>query len=266
MGKNSDYQNNKSILALDLGSRSVKIALQKKDSGIELYDYDTALFYDQFGEPSNSGFQIDFSKFGLNSKPLIKATGYGRNALNIADAEITPEIQAHAKGAIYQTGMSDFTLLDLGGQDSKIIWIEDSKIEDFFMNNRCAASAGRYLENMANTLGMGLEELSRYWENPEKLSATCAVFGESELVGKMAKGVSRERLAAGVNQQIVKKFAAKLDARPPQHLVLVGGVAMNQAITKLLAIKYQIRIIIPEYPQHNGVIGLFSENPMGGKE
>ncbi len=247
------------ILGIDLGSRAVKIAVKSEGQQLWLSTYDTALFYEQFGSPASDGFQLDISKFGLPEDASVRATGYGRNACNIAGAEITPEIQAHANGAIYQTGLADFTLLDLGGQDSKIVRVEGGKVGDFFMNDRCAASAGRYLENMAKILGMSLYSLSEHWENPEPLSATCAVFGESELVAKLAKGADKNQLAAGVNAQIIQRFAPNLDSKPPKRVVLVGGVAKNGAIARLLAIRYDVPIIIPEHPQHNGAIGLVAE-------
>lgn len=243
-------------IGLDLGSRSVKIAILGRSGIPELHDYDTTQFYDNFGHASEEGFQLDLNKFGVDEHSEVMATGYGRNALTIANAKVVPEIQAHTRGAVYQTGMTHFTLIDLGGQDSKIISVRDSRVHDFYMNDRCAASAGRYIENMAKILGMSLARLSTYYEDPEPLSATCAVFGESELVAKIAKGVSKERLAAGVNAQIIQRIAGPLSSREPRRIVLVGGVARNGAIAKLLSKKYNIPIIIPKYPQHNAAIGL----------
>ncbi len=244
------------ILALDLGSRSVKVGIVIDGGDPDFHIYDTALFYGEFGTPSESGFRLNLERFGVGPDTIIRATGYGRNALNIAGAHVTPEIQAHAAGAVAQTGLADFTLIDLGGQDSKIIRVVDGEVEDFYMNNRCAASAGRYIENMAAVLGISLDELSQYSEDPEPLSATCAVFGESELVAKLAKGVDRYRLAAGVNHQIVKKIASKLDASPPNRIILTGGVALNQAVARIIAQRYLKPVIIPKYPQFNAVIGL----------
>ncbi len=249
----------KSKIGIDLGSRSVKIAILGKSGTPALYDYDTTRFYDEFGRSGEGGFRLDLDKFGVQEDSEIYATGYGRNALTIADAEVVPEIQAHTHGAVYQTGLTDFTLIDLGGQDSKVITVQDSKVQDFYMNDRCAASAGRYIENMAKILGMSLSKLSTYFENPEQLSATCAVFGESELVAKIARGVPKERLAAGVNAQIIQRISGPLSSREPRIIVLVGGVARNSAISKLLAIKYDIPVIIPKYPQHNAAIGLIYE-------
>jgi len=245
-------------IGIDLGSRSVKIAIAKGSAAIELFDYDSIFFYDEFGSPKKDGFKLDMRRLGLGNDASIYATGYGRNALNIAGAKVVPEIQAHTRGAIYQTGFSDFTLIDLGGQDSKVISVRDSVVFDFYMNDRCAASAGRYLENMAKVLGLTLAELSSYYDNPEPLTTICAVFGESELVSKIARGVAKERLAAGVNAQIIRRIAGPLESRKPKRIVLVGGVALNGAIAKLLAAAYSVPVIIPEHPQHNAALGLLA--------
>ena len=244
------------ILAIDIGSRSVKIGVIRENVEPTFDIYDTVLFFSDFGSPSSSGFRLNLDRIGVREDVLVRATGYGRNAINIAGAEVVPEIQAHASGAVVQTGLDDFTLIDLGGQDSKIIYVVDGRVEDFYMNDRCAASTGRYIENMASILGMSLEEISRYSENPEKLSATCAVFGESELVAKIAKGVDKHSLAAGVNMQIVKKIAPKIESHPPKRIVLVGGVALNRAISRIFAKRYSVPVIIPKLPQFNAVIGL----------
>lgn len=245
------------IIALDLGSRSVKIAIS--DGFIIDYNiYDTSSFFSECGKPEIDGFKLDFDKFGLEKGARVFATGYGRNALSIASAIVLPEIQAHALGAIEQTGLKDTAVVDLGGQDSKIIWLENGRIRDFFMNDRCAASAGRYIENMASVLGMTLAEISNYYESPERLTTTCAVFGESEIVSKLARGADKYRLAAGVNLQIVNKISAKLANSPVPNIVLVGGVAKNSAIAKLLGQTTGVPVVIPKYPQFNAVIGLIN--------
>ncbi|MCK5833972.1 2-hydroxyglutaryl-CoA dehydratase [bacterium] len=245
------------LLGIDLGSRSVKMGIVTEEQ-MQFYIYNTSLFFSEMGNSSTEGFILDKTKLGIEEDISVFATGYGRHALNIADATVIPEIQAHARGAIEQTGLSDFALIDLGGQDSKIIWIEDSQVTDFYMNDRCAASAGRYVENMAAVIGMDLDEISQYYENPEKLSSTCAVFGESEIVAKLASGVDKKRLAAGINLQIVKKFASKLESRFLDRIVLVGGVAKNSAISRLLSSQFCLPVIIPKFPQFNAVIGLLS--------
>ena len=122
------------------------------------------------------------------------ATGYGRNTLNLKGVRVVSEIRAHVSGALFQTGLRDFTLLDMGGQDTKVALVRNGRLQDFVMNDKCAASSGRYLENMAAILEVDLKELSSYWEEPVRLDATCGIFGESELIGQILRGHSVARL------------------------------------------------------------------------
>jgi len=110
------------------------------------------------------------------------------NLLNFVNANVISEIKAHFKGAVYQTGENNFILIDIGGQDSKVIIVKDGYIEDFVMNDKCAASSGRFIEVAANILKIPIEKMGSYTENPVKLSSTCSVFAESEIIGKIAEG------------------------------------------------------------------------------
>jgi predicted CoA-substrate-specific enzyme activase len=164
-------------------------------------------------------------------------------------------MKAHLYGAIYQTGMENFTLLDLGGQDSKVVKVKNKKMIDFVTNDKCAASSGRYLENMAKVLGISLQELSRYWKNPVELNSTCAVFGETELIGKIIEGHSIEKLAAGVNYTIFKRVKPMLFKLYSDAIIFTGGVAKNRAIIKILESETGAEVILSDYPQYNGAIG-----------
>ncbi|MDD3927930.1 MAG: BadF/BadG/BcrA/BcrD ATPase family protein, partial [bacterium] len=169
---------------LDLGSRRVKIAFRVDESNdLKLYKYDTLTFYREFAVRNREGFSIDFAKLGIGPVESVVVTGYGRNNLHLQGAQVVTEITAHAAGAAVQSGLDDFTCLDLGGQDSKIIRVEGGRVTDFQTNDKCAAGSGRYLESMAAILGVDLSELGKYWENPVRLSSTCAIFGESEMIG-----------------------------------------------------------------------------------
>ncbi|HWJ02219.1 MAG TPA: acyl-CoA dehydratase activase, partial [Verrucomicrobiae bacterium] len=185
----------------------------------------------------------------------LVSTGYGRNSLDLAGARVIPEIKAHLVGAVFQTGLKDFTLLDLGGQDSKIIKVQNGKMVDFLTNDKCAASTGRYLENMANVLGISLEELGRHWEEPVELNSTCAVFGESELIGKIVDGNSVAHLAAGVNFTIFRRIQPLLRQLWSPVLVFTGGVAQNQALQKIIQQELRAEVVVPAEPQFNGAIG-----------
>jgi predicted CoA-substrate-specific enzyme activase len=190
----------------------------------------------------------------LAATPLV-VTGYGRNTLDLADARVIPEIQAHGAGAVFQTGLTDFTLIDLGGQDTKVLRLEKGILTDFVMNDKCAASSGRYLENMAQVLDVSLEELSRHYRQPVSLDATCGIFGESELIGRILEGHSLETLCAGVNATLIKRVAPMLSRFPRDLIVVTGGVAQSFAFIQMLKEMTGGDIIVPRHPQHNGAIG-----------
>ncbi len=249
------------ICGIDLGSRSVKIALMQSSTESDslvikrLERLDTIRFYREYGRKHDGKLVVNFEALGLPEVDSLVSTGYGRNTLELAGGEAIPELKAHVLGAVYQTGLKDFTLVDLGGQDSKIIQVRRGKMIDFMTNDKCAASSGRYLENMANILDLSLEELGQYADAPVELNSTCAVFGESELIGKIVEGYPIKELAAGVNATIVKRILPLLRSFEGEVLVFTGGVAHNQAVTRLLQEGTGKRVIIPQEPQYNGAIG-----------
>jgi predicted CoA-substrate-specific enzyme activase len=247
-------------IGIDMGSRKAKFALLRDGGIVRLAEYDTITFYKRFGRLEGDELSLDLAGCGLfGGEELVQAcvvvTGYGRNTLSLKGARVVSEIRAHVTGALYQTGLKNFTLLDMGGQDTKVALVKDGRLSDFVMNDKCAASSGRYLENMATVLEVSLDELSSHWEEPVKLDATCGIFGESELIGQILRGHSIARLCAGVNQTLVKRVLPMLRRFPSETLVLAGGVALNGALAKLLEKETGHRVVVPEHPQHNGAIG-----------
>lgn len=197
---------------------------------------------------------VDLKKFGLGQIDRAVSTGYGRNNTDLNEFKAINEIKAHVYGAICQTGLNDFILLDIGGQDVKAVKVEKGLATDLELNDKCASSCGRYLENMANVLEISLDELSRHIQNPIELNSTCAVFSESELIGKIAEGTSIDRLCAGVNYSLYKRLRPILTNFKGERLVLTGGVAYNDAIKEYLTNDYE-QIIAVDEPQYNGAIG-----------
>ena len=244
------------VLGIDLGSRAVKLAVFEDKNLILSRIIDTANFYRDFCSNFNNRISINFEKLGIGSFDKIISTGYGRNNVNVENAEVILELKAHAFGAILQSGLENFTLLDIGGQDSKVLSIKNRKMVDMVLNDKCAASCGRYLENMANVLGISLDEMVNYFENPVELSSTCAVFGESELIGKISEGYTLERLAAGVNYSLFKRVKPLVERFQDVNLVITGGVAKNTALIKFAALELEFeKVMVPENPQLNGAIG-----------
>lgn len=242
---------------IDLGSRSVKVALLNDKGSLTLNKFDTVSFYRKHGRLKEGQLVVDLSAIGLGDVNLkaVVSTGYGRQTINLKGAKNIPEIKAHAAGAVYLTGLEDFTLLDLGGQDSKVAKVVKGRMIDFETNDRCAASTGRYLENMAAVLDISMDELSRYYENPVDLNSTCAIFGETELIGKVVEGHPVSHLAAGVNYTIFKRIKPMLIKLASSKVVFTGGVAGNQALRKIIEQELNVEVIVPEHPQYAGAVG-----------
>lgn len=186
------------------------------------------------------------------------ATGYGRIALPFATYRIT-EISCHARG-VHHLLPEVRTVIDVGGQDSKVTRLDDrGRALDFEMNDRCAAGTGRFLEVMAKALGVDLEGLAALAlasEAPAALSSTCTVFAESEVVGLLAQGRSCEDLAAGLCQSVARRVVAmvqRLGLEP--DVAFTGGVALNEGVREALAQVLGAPITVPADPQLTGALG-----------
>ncbi len=189
---------------------------------------------------------------------LVVATGYGRTAADFAGERIT-EITCHARGA-NRTHPEARTVIDLGGQDSKAIAIDAAgKVLDFVMNDKCSAGTGRFLEVMASALEVELDDLgslSLESDSPASISSVCTVFAESEVVSRVAEGVPKVDIIAGIHQAIASRIYA-MAARIPinEALVMTGGVARNIGVVRALEERFGTDIVVPEMPQHTGALG-----------
>ncbi|MCC5911772.1 MAG: 2-hydroxyglutaryl-CoA dehydratase [Clostridiaceae bacterium] len=241
------------ILGIDLGSREVKIALTEEGKLVKKMKVSTMSFYRDYCS-FNGKVVVDLEKLGIDHIDKAVSTGYGRNNINLEEFEPINEIKAHVYGALYQSKLKDFILLDVGGQDIKIVKVEKGIATDLDLNDKCAASCGRYLENMANVLEISVDELFKHHKDPIPLNSTCAVFSESELIGKIAEGVPLNQLCASVNYSLYKRLHSLLNQFKGKKLIISGGVASNTAFRHYLAKDYD-EIIAIEEPQLNGAIG-----------
>ena len=243
------------ILGIDLGSREVKVAIMEDSKIINSFKISTMSFYKNYCKYDDiKGLSVDLKKLNIDKVDKCISTGYGRNNVNLNNFRPINEIKAHVYGVFYQTNLKDFILLDIGGQDVKIAKIEKGITTDLELNEKCAASCGRFLENMANVLEINVDYMHMYYTEPVELNSTCAVFSESELIGKIAEGVSIESLCAGVNYSMFKRLQPMLNKFKGRKLVISGGVARNYAIRKYLEDEYE-EIITLDEPQLNGAIG-----------
>lgn len=240
-------------VGIDLGSRFVKVAYKKGDDFV-FKIFDTVSFYKDYVKKEGSTLTIKYN-FLPEKIDKIVATGYGRNLLSFSNATIISEIKAHFKGAKFQTQASNFTLIDLGGQDSKVIKVVDGYIEDFVMNDKCAASTGRFLESAAMLLKIDLEEFGRCIRNPVKLNSTCAIFSESEIIGKIAEGIDFTEIAAGINESIAKRIAPLIKKMKSDRYFISGGVANIFAVRYFLEQEIGCNLTPIKNCQFNGAIG-----------
>ncbi len=189
----------------------------------------------------------------------IIATGYGRHlAHENYDHPVITEIKAYALGAHFLfTGCR--TVIDIGGQDSKVIKVIDGKVEDFEMNDRCAAGTGKFLEVMAHTLGYAIEDFgieAMRAQKPVNINAMCTVFAESEVVSLLARGEKPGNIALGIHQSIVNRLQALIGRVGfLDEIVFAGGVAKNLCIVSLLEKKLERKLLVPDEPQIVGAIG-----------
>ena len=189
---------------------------------------------------------------------LTVSTGYGRDRVPSAEVKVT-EITCHARGA-RRLFPGTMTVLDIGGQDSKVIRLSpDGRVADFAMNDKCAAGTGRFLEVMARTLEMDLEQMgprALLSRRSLSVSSMCTVFAESEVVSLIASGATAEDIAWGVHLAIANRIAAlaeRVGCEAPA--VMTGGVAKNPAARKALEDRFGFPLLVPEEPQLAGALG-----------
>lgn len=188
---------------------------------------------------------------------FVAATGYGRVSLPFADKVVT-EISCHAAGAVHlfpETGV----VLDIGGQDSKVISTDsDGSVQDFLMNDKCAAGTGRFLQVLSGILDMDLPALGEAAAHgkPAAISSMCAVFAETEIIGLLARGVPPADVAAGVFLSIARRMRS-LASRIPMRgqCTFTGGLAMSPAFRNLLAAELGVPVNVPPQPQLAGALG-----------
>jgi predicted CoA-substrate-specific enzyme activase len=185
-------------------------------------------------------------------------TGYGRVTYEAANEEIS-EITCHARGAIHLFPTAR-TVIDIGGQDSKVIRVHPhGYVTDFAMNDKCAAGTGRFLEVMAEALEVGVEELgplSQRSRHPITISSTCTVFAESEVIAQMSRGTPKADIVAGIHIAIASRMAGLAgQVGLEEAVVMTGGVAKNIGVVRALEDQIGLAILLPPEPQLVGALG-----------
>jgi len=187
----------------------------------------------------------------------IIATGYARSAVSSAHTTVT-EITCQAR-AVCSLVPEARTVIDIGGQDSKVLHLDEAgEVRDFAMNDRCAAGSGRFLEVLAARFQVGLEalgELAARSHTPAPINSTCVVFAETEIIGLLAAGAEPSDIAAGVAASIATRIAALAAGRATPPVILTGGVALVPNMAAALSATLRQPIRVAPTPQFTGALG-----------
>jgi len=237
-------------LAIDAGSRCVKI-VHDTDGPVEhIGPIDTSKFFrDNCHTGEGRTPTIDTKSLGLSeiSEYRLSVTGYGRHS------ELLGEGRGY--GICSSLDLSEFTMLDIGGQDTKVAAVRNGGLMDIQTNDRCAASTGRFLEAMAQTLGISFLELGSEWDlESAALSSTCSVFAESEIIQLLASGEAISSLAARVNASVVDRILPMMSSSTGP-IVMSGGGGLSPALAALLSGRLGVDVTRAPAGQFSGAIG-----------
>lgn len=242
---------NQTVIGIDIGSRQSKAVLL---NNCRLY---TALvstgFFMQQTADELINILIEQAGIARDKISFIVSTGYGRIALSFLDIpnRLVTEISCHGMGAHY-LNRNVRTIIDIGGQDSKAIRIdpESGRVEEFAMNDKCAAGTGRFLEKIAEVLGYDVTKIGKVAltsENPSSISSQCVVFAESEVISGRAKGEQVNNLAAGVNISVARRVKALVGrVGLEQDILFTGGVSNNIGMRKAFEDLLGCKLIVPK--------------------
>lgn len=186
---------------------------------------------------------------------VVVATGYGRISVPYAQRVVT-EITCHGAGAAQLFG-DDGTVIDIGGQDTKVIRLKGGRVDRFTMNDKCAAGTGRFLEVMADRMGIAqgeLEQLARQGE-ATPISSTCTVFAESEVISLIGRGEPRANIARGVIDSVVSRVSALAGRAPAGPVFLTGGLCENGFLVEELSRELGQPVATCSEARYAGAIG-----------
>ncbi len=257
---NGSMLDNKNIYVLGIDSGSTSTNAVIMNGKREIVAYHVVRTGAKSSESARSALNGVLEKANLTREDinLIVSTGYGRISIDFADKDVT-EISCHGRGAHY-LNPEIRTIIDIGGQDSKVIKLnEKGEVVDFAMNDKCAAGTGRFLEMMAKTLEIDIKEMgeeSLKWKEAIKISSMCSVFAESEVISLIAQNKEKCDIVHALNESISGKTNALLGrVGKESRFMMSGGVAQNIGVVKALKEKIGEELFIPDQPEIVGAIG-----------
>ncbi|MCY3412845.1 MAG: 2-hydroxyglutaryl-CoA dehydratase [Candidatus Heimdallarchaeota archaeon] len=244
------------VLGIDIGSISAKAVAMNESKTVLAFEVLPSGY--ETNKTAHLLRDAICTKLGIISDDIAYSvtTGYSRKNVDFSDKQVT-EISCQAKGVHYLFPLAR-TVIDIGGQDSKAIRIDDQGIlQDFEMNDKCSAGTGRFLEVMARTLDVPLEMMADHSSKEYvQISSTCTVFAESEVVSRIAQGAERGAIVGGIHRSIairVKSLVQRIGIE--NDVILTGGVAKNEAVVEALSEELNVKLTVPEEPQITAAIG-----------
>jgi len=236
---------------IDAGASATKAVIVNKNGEIASYAIVSSGINFKVSSEEALRKALKLSDLSFEDLTYMVSTGYGKALVNVKST--SSEIVCISRG-VHKLFPSVRTIIDVGGQDSKAIRIaENGRVLDFVMNDKCAAGTGRFLEAMANTLQKPIEELSKLHfksSKPIKISSTCTVFAESEVISYMSQGSEIEDVIAGLHEAIAERiYNMSSRIRIEKDVAITGGVAKNQGFVDALSKKIKQTPTLPEEPQ-----------------
>lgn len=243
-------------VGIDIGSTSAKVVAMNSNDDII---YKQVLPTGWSSLETALSISEDLEKSGVvKQNSRFVATGYGRISVPYADKTVT-EITCHGKGAAFLFEAEDTTVIDIGGQDTKIITLSQGNVVDFIMNDKCSAGTGRFLEIMANTLGLGLNEMCELARTGRdvSISSMCTVFAESEVISLIGSGSAKKDIAFGVVDSIANKVKSLCSKHTSGNskIYLTGGLCENGYIIEMLSKKLESEVTSNSMGRFAGAVG-----------
>jgi len=247
----------KYTMGIDVGSTASKCVIVKGGKEIAA----TSLVHAGAGSsgPAKAIKEV-LEKAGLQESDLsyILATGYGRHQLSIARSQMS-ELSCHARGA-YELFPDVRTVIDIGGQDAKVLRISaGGNLDNFVMNDKCAAGTGRFLEVMARILEMDISQMAEFSRQSAKrvdISSTCTVFAESEVISQLAGGSDKCDILKGIHRSVAGRVSGLVRrVGVVDTVVMTGGVAQNSGVREALEEELKVTIVTSPLAQYTGALG-----------
>lgn len=243
-------------IGIDIGSTVTKAVVLQGQDIIAYHRLPTGWSPKETGEALIQQLK---EKQGFSEQEIssVVTTGYGRKTLSFATRKIT-EITCHAKGAFYLSPTSR-TVIDIGGQDSKVIRMDDAgNVVDFIMNDKCAAGTGQFLQVMATRLEVDVKDLEKMalQDKPAQINSMCTVFAESEIIGMLAGGASKESIASGLLSSTAGRISTQaMRIGVEESIFFSGGLARNRYLQQKLEENLGKAIEVSSMAQYTGAIG-----------